>query len=203
MIIGIDIDNTISYTTETIMHYAGVFGRQHGLNTLPDLSEYYLEEALGWSSTAVEEFFEVYLEDIYREVQPKEKAGKIIQQLQQEHQILIITSRNRQSPYIEKATREWLQRNEIKYDKLILNATSNMYYFSKLSVCRQHGVEVMIEDHHDLAQELSPFIPVILFDYPYNKHIESENIMRVNNWVEVKKSIDYLAQGCILNKPIA
>ena len=31
MVIGIDIDNTITHTTETIMHYARIFGEQRGL----------------------------------------------------------------------------------------------------------------------------------------------------------------------------
>jgi hypothetical protein len=42
MIIGIDIDNTITHTTEMIMHYAKIYGEEQGLNTVPDLRYYYL-----------------------------------------------------------------------------------------------------------------------------------------------------------------
>jgi hypothetical protein len=34
MIIGIDIDNTITHTTEMIMHYAKIYGEEQGLNTV-------------------------------------------------------------------------------------------------------------------------------------------------------------------------
>jgi uncharacterized HAD superfamily protein len=203
MIIGIDIDNTITYTTEMIMHYAEIFGQKHGLNTVNNPNGYYLEEALGWSSEAVVEFFDTYLASIYREVKPKEQAREIIEQLQKQHQIMLITSRNYQYPGVEDVTREWLKEYGIPYDKLILNPSSNMHYFDKLAVCMQNGVNLMIEDHHDLAQELSEFMPVILFDYPYNKHVKSENIFRVGNWREAYQWIDNLTQTFELSRPIA
>jgi uncharacterized HAD superfamily protein len=203
MNIGIDIDNTITYTTEMILHYARIFGQEHGLNTVADPNEYYLEEALGWSSETVEEFFDTYLVSIYQEVRPKEQAREITQQLHKQHQIMLITSRNYQFPGIEEVTRKWLQEHGIAYDRLILNATPNMYHFSKLAVCLQHGVNVMLEDHHDLARELSEFMPVILFDYPYNRHVQSENILRVNNWHEAYSCLNCLTRAEGTSRPIA
>lgn len=203
MIIGIDIDNTITYTTEMIMHYAGIFGRERGLNTVPNLSEYYLEEALGWSSESVEEFFNIYLESIYREVWPKEQVSETIERLQKDHRIVLITSRNYRFPSIEEVTREWLKRNHIAYDELVLNATPDMYHFSKVAVCMQYGVNIMIEDHHELARELSSFIPVVLFDYPYNREVESDNIFRVSNWPEAYDWIERLMQAPGISRPIA
>ena len=58
MVIGIDIDNTITHTTETIMHYARIFGEQRGLTT-PDPRYYYLEDTLGWDKAVAEEFFPI------------------------------------------------------------------------------------------------------------------------------------------------
>jgi uncharacterized HAD superfamily protein len=203
MIIGIDIDNTISHSTEMILHYAKIFGQQQGLNTVDNPNGYYLEDALGWSSEAVREFFDLYLATIYREVRPKEQAREVIAQLHERHQVMLITSRNYQYPGVEMVTRKWLQENGIIYDKLILNPSSNIHYFDKLSVCMQNGVDLMIEDHHDLARELSQFMPVILFDYPYNQHVQAENVFRVNNWSEVCPLVDRLAQTYSISKPIA
>lgn len=203
MIIGIDIDNTITYTTQLIMHYAEIFGRERGVNTVPKLTEYYLEEALGWPSESVEEFFDIYLESIYRKVMPKEQVTEIIQQLQKDHHIVLITSRNYRFPGIEEITREWLEKHNIAYDELVLNATPDMYHFSKVSVCMQYKVDIMIEDHHDLAQELSSFIPVILFDYPYNKDVKSDNIFRVSNWAEVYDCVKRLSQIPGISTPTA
>ncbi|WP_054696161.1 hypothetical protein [Syntrophomonas palmitatica] len=71
MIIGIDIDNTISHTTEMIMHYVRIYGEEQGINTKADYSQYYLEDSLGWPIETVDTFLEGYLPYIYREVQPK------------------------------------------------------------------------------------------------------------------------------------
>ncbi|MGI5920455.1 MAG: 5' nucleotidase, NT5C type [Syntrophomonadaceae bacterium] len=203
MIIGIDIDNTISYTTQMIMHYAGIYGQERGLNTVPDLSEYYLEQALGWPKESVEEFFDLYLERIYRETWPKEQAAEVISRLQQQHRIVLITSRNYRFPGIEEVTREWLKQHGVVYDELVLNATPDMYHFSKLGVCLEHGINIMIEDHHDLARELSEFMPVILFDYPYNRQIESDNVFRVSNWAEAWDWVEQLARNLKASTPIA
>lgn len=193
MKIGVDIDNTITHTTEMIMHYARIFGAELGLNTVPDPHYYYLEDALGWDRETADLFLNSYLGRIYREMRPKEQAVEVLRQLKNEHELVLITSRNQQFPEVEKVTLDWLARYDIVYDDLILNATPNMHFFSKLEACLQHGVEVMIEDHHDLILELAQAFPVIVFDYPYNRHIQAENVYRVCHWQEVLERINLLA----------
>lgn len=190
MIIGIDIDNTITHTTEMIMHYARIFGQERGLNTIPDPSYYYLEDALGWDKETADEFLSLYLGRIYAEMQPKEQAIEVIRGLKREHEVILITSRNRQFPQVEEVTVNWLAQNGIVYDRLILNTTSNMHFFSKLAVCLENQVEVMIEDHYELVSEISPIIPVIMFEYPYNRHLSSDNIIRVKHWNEVRQWVN-------------
>lgn len=190
MIIGIDIDNTITHTTEMIMHYARIFGQERGLNTIPDPSYYYLEDALGWDKEIADEFLSLYLGRIYAEMQPKEQAIEVIRGLKREHEVILITSRNRQFPQVEEVTVNWLAQNGIVYDRLILNTTSNMHFFSKLAVCLENQIEVMIEDHYELVSEISPIIPVIMFEYPYNRHLSSDNIIRVKHWNEVRQWVN-------------
>ena len=67
-----------------------------------------------------------------------------------------------------------------------MNNTENMHHFSKLKACLENSVDLMIEDHPDLSLELSEKIPVLMFDYPYNNHLEVTNITRVKDWLEVK-----------------
>ncbi|WP_054696164.1 5' nucleotidase, NT5C type [Syntrophomonas palmitatica] len=105
---------------------------------------------------------------------------------------MLITSRNVQFPRIEEITKEWLEQYGIVYDRLILNTTPNLHHFSKLEVCLQNGIQIMIEDHHQLAEEIAQTMPVILFDYPYNRHLESDNIIRVQTWAEVKSWVKRL-----------
>jgi uncharacterized HAD superfamily protein len=92
---------------------------------------------------------------------------------------------------VEEVTINWLKRNKIAYDRLILNATSNMHFFSKLAVCQELQVDIMIEDHYELVSEISSILPVIMFEYPYNRHLlQSANIIPVRHWYEVKQWID-------------
>jgi uncharacterized HAD superfamily protein len=73
-----------------------------------------------------------------------------------------------------------------------MNNTENMHHFSKLSACLENDIDLMIEDHHDLSLELSEKIPVLMFDYPYNNHLNVTNITRVQDWLQVKAIIDCL-----------
>lgn len=190
LIIGIDIDNTITHTTEMILHYAQIFGKEQGINTIPDMRYYYLEDILGWDRKTADEFLNTHLGRIYDEMQPKEQVTEVIRDLKKQHELILITSRNSQLPATEEVTVNWLERNGVFYDRLILNTTSNMHFFNKLDVCLENQVDVMIEDHYKLVSEISPFLPVIMFDYPYNRHLLSDNIIRVKHWSEVKQWVD-------------
>ena len=193
MNIGIDIDNTITTTRETIMEAAERFNLENNRPNQFDLTYYNLEKSLGWDSPTTQLFLHNYLADIYRQVQPKPHALEVIRQLHAEHQIILITSRNRRNESVAAITLDWLKKYNVAYDKLVMNQTDNLHHFSKLADCLENGVEIMIEDHHDLALEISAQLPVILFDYPYNYHLRNDNIFRVQDWLEVQQTINQLA----------
>lgn len=189
MNIGIDIDNTITSTRELILDYVYVFDRENNLGTRVDLDYYSLEESLRWDKEVLKRFLSTHLTDIYRRVTAKPYALEVINALHRSHSIILITSRNQRDEAIKAATLEWLSRNQVEYDKLVMNNTADMYHFSKLEACRTNNIDLMIEDHHDLALELSRAIPVLMFDYPYNSHLDVHNVTRVKNWLEVKNII--------------
>lgn len=195
MNIGIDIDNTISTTRETIFAFAEIFNRENHLPTRFDFSHYSIEKSLGWDIPTSKAFLNSYLADIYRQVLPKPDAVEIIRELHQNNRIILITSRNQRDETVAAITKQWLAQHQIEYDKLVMNTTDNMHHFSKLTDCMDNGVELMIEDHHDLARELSAHFPVILFDYPYNNHLLHDNIIRVQSWLEVQQAINQLARN--------
>lgn len=192
MNIGIDIDNTITNTREIILDYVRKFDQENHLNTKIDLSQYSLEESLRWDAELLHRFLKTYLADIYTHVKPKPHAIEVIKDLHQYHSIILITSRNQRDLSITESTLEWLSRHRLTYDKLIMNNTENMHHFSKLSACLENDIDLMIEDHHDLSLELSEKIPVLMFDYPYNNHLDVTNIKRVQDWLEVKSIIKNL-----------
>ncbi len=193
MRIGIDIDNTITNTRETILVFLERYALAHSLPYSYDPSKYTLEEAISWAPRDLEIFIEKHLPDVYREVTPKPHAVEVIRDLHRNNYIALITSRNRRNGNIREITLEWLARNQVPYDQLIMNETENMHHFSKLAACLDNDIQVMIEDHDGLAVELSRFIPVILFDYPYNTNVRDDNIIRVQDWLQVKNALVELA----------
>ena len=46
----------------------------------------------------------------------------------------------------------------------------------------------MIEDKASTLLDIKEHIPVICFDAPYNRNIDTKNLFRVRNWKEVKKN---------------
>ncbi|MDD3364742.1 MAG: HAD hydrolase-like protein [Syntrophomonas sp.] len=189
MNIGVDIDNTITNTREIILDYVRKFDQENGLKTKVDLSQYSLEKSLMWDAKVIKRFLSTYLADIYASVRPKPHAIEVIKDLHQCHSIILITSRNQRDLSITESTLEWLSRYQLRYDKLVMNNTENMHHFSKLASCLENDIDLMIEDHHDLSLELSEKIPVLMFDYPYNTHLDVTNITRVKDWLEVKEII--------------
>jgi uncharacterized HAD superfamily protein len=193
LIIGIDIDNTITNTRELILEYVRTFERENDLRSELDPNHYDLEESLNWDAQLIKRFLGTYLKDIYTHVAPKPNALDVISALHLRHTLILITSRNQRDAAIKAITLEWLSRYRVEYDQLVMNDTENMHHFSKLAACLENHVEVMIEDHHDLSRELSEHIPVIMFDYPYNTHLEADNIIRVHDWLEVQAIITTMA----------
>ena len=189
MNIGIDIDNTITNTRDVILDYVRIFDRENDLSTRVSLNHYSLEESLQWDTELTKRFLSIYLTDIYQHVTPKPYALEVISDLHQRHSIILITSRNQRDQTIKTTTLDWLSRYQVEYDRLVMNSTANMHHFSKHESCLDNNIDVMIEDHHDLSLELSGIIPVVMFDYPYNAHLDVNNITRVSDWLEVKMVI--------------
>ena len=53
---------------------------------------------------------------------------------------------------------------------------------TKLEICQTINASMLFEDQIKYAQNVSPFIPVILFDKPWNQGFKAKNVYRVGNW---------------------
>ncbi|MGI6453580.1 MAG: 5' nucleotidase, NT5C type [Syntrophomonadaceae bacterium] len=195
MILGIDIDNTITDTRELIIEYGLKYINENNLPHPDYSSGYLIEEVFGWDQPTVDRFLEQYLVDIYDNVKPKKDALEVLRELKKDHRLVLITSRNRNHPFIRECTLKWLINNNIEYSALVMNPTQNLHHFSKLASCREHQIDIMIDDHHDLCLEIAQEIPVIMFDQVYNRHVNAPNITRVKSWLEIKRIIDRWTQN--------
>lgn len=189
-IIGIDIDDTITDSSEAFIRYARKYNEENGIIFPIDITQMELSKAFGWNNNNHLEFLETYLKMLLKEVKPKEDAVDVIKMLKDEgFKIILITARHErelEDPY--EFTKEWLRDKNIHYDKLIVNCKK------KELACMENGVEVFIDDSikncMDVYRELH--IPVMLFNSRYNKDEKCQGINRVYSWNEVYTRIKEL-----------
>ena len=182
MRIGIDIDDTTTNTWECFMpHYHKLFDVP--VEFLKSSKPYY--EAVK-HKIPLEEYFDAVL-PIYREVTPKvtlkENVKEIIDEIYKlGHTVIFITARGRETEDIYKTTKNYLDNYQIKYNKLIIDASD------KSKVCQEEKIDLFIDDSFKHCQAVSDLgIDVLMFDAVYNQ--EYKQFKHVKSWKEIYKYI--------------
>lgn len=113
MKIGIDIDNTICSTDEVIDIKIKEYIKEHGMSQ---------EEFFGDSSN-MDKFYKEKILEVIAEDPIKPYFLEVLKKLKDNNEIIIVTARNETfvkiSQSMRQATKDWLARNNIYYDKLI------------------------------------------------------------------------------------
>ena len=164
MIIGIDIDDTITDTYEVMMGYAqeytlDVLGREPIINETNSCSNHlYIQYLHNWN---------------------KDEDLKYLNKLKEEgHTIVLITARW-ETEYIDIVglTKEWLRENNVPYDKLIVNAEN------KQIAAKQENLDIFIDDSFKNCQMVSDIgIKTFIMDTRTNRNLDDERIKRVYSW---------------------
>ena len=114
----------------------------------------------------------------------------------EENKIYIITARDESGMpeeyygKMQQLTKEWLNKHEIEYDKLIFAKDKE-----KLQKCIENNVEIMIEDSPNNIKDISTKIKVIKFDCQYNKNVQGENIITAYSWYHIYDIINKTKKG--------
>lgn len=67
----------------------------------------------------------------------------------------------------------------------------NLHISDKLTFCKEHEIDVLIEDSYETCRELADNgIKSILMTTKMNSDIEDKEIVRVNNWDEIYEEIE-------------
>lgn len=189
MNIGIDIDDTISETFETLLPYAQKYTiedlkRKSEIDLRGDLSNhFYIVYVNGWNEQEAIAFWEKHYVEILRKVNIKKFASELINKLRNEgHKIYLITARwDMKTANVEDITKDWLQENNVQYDELIINASD------KLSVAKEKKIDVFVDDSFKNCKAISEGMDakVYLMNTKMNEKLNDENIKRVYSWPEV------------------
>jgi len=194
MNIGIDIDDTISETFETLIPYAQKYTiedlkRKSNIDLRGDLSNhFYIVYINRWNEQEAIAFLEKYYAEILRQVNIKKFAADIIKKLRKEgHKIYLITARwDMKKDSVEEITRTWLKENNVEYDELIINASD------KLKIAKEKEIDVFVDDSFNNCKSIADgtSAKVFLMNTKMNENLNNENIKRVYSWPEVYSLIN-------------
>lgn len=176
MRIGVDLDDTICRTTEKVHEKVEEYSKKMNLNPLDIMNDEILSQ----------NFFEQYLETIYKTVEVKREVAKVLKRLRSKgNEIYIITARkNDIVKNVNIITEEWLKENQIEVDKIIVEA----YGEKKADICKENNIELMIEDDpYNYKKIISKGIKCILFD-DRERYDLRQNYM--TNWLDIERYIE-------------
>ena len=185
MKIGIDIDDTLTDIRDKLKLAAEKYASELGKEKREDK---YIEDnnngttyqiKYGFTYEELKYFLSVIHEGITQKAAPRENCVEIIKKLHDEgHEIYIITARDsefHEDPY--KLSKDWLDKNNVYYDKLIVNARN------KLEICRKENIELFIDDQLANCTKLSEAgIKVIRITEYTDNH---GDIINKKNWNEI------------------
>lgn len=191
MRIGVDIDNTITNTLPILKRYCQKYNDEEVKRGLQMKSNGWASYNLfDWTEEESMAFCVKYLEEVVLQAEVKPGAKENISRLSSEgHEIFIISARFSpmfRDPY--GITERYLKEKGIVYDKLLVGM------FNKKSHVEEYKFDVMIEDEPPQIEDISKIIPVIVFDYDFNKNCKGCNIVKVNTWDEVYNEIQNLSK---------
>ena len=180
MRIGIDIDDTISNTASYLIEEAVVYDRLYKKKGVVDNTAYDFCDIFNWKKNDKYDFYKYIYQNEIHQMPIKPHAKEVINKLKKEgHKIYIITRRDfdiYKDPY--KASKNWLKKNKIKFDKLIVRAED------KGKACKELNVDIFIDDlPSNCERVLEEQVNVLMFDTPYNK--DEKRFNRVVSWEEI------------------
>lgn len=180
MRISIDIDGTIAKTGEIIGKKKAIYLKERNIK----------EEEFNDSKELWLDFYEEYMESIVRKVELKDGFLEVFQELSKNNKISIVTARSnnfvKSLIEMEKITKEWLDKNNIKYDKYY----GGCYGDGKVKACLDYKTDIMIDDDLNNCSALREAgIKTLLFD-DFERYNNIED--RVSSWKEVLNYIEKL-----------
>lgn len=197
MIIGIDIDDTITDTYAYMFPYSQKYTIEDLGKNIENIdrncmTHMYATTFHKWSEKEEKEFLDKYYEATLKNVKPKLFAIEVINQLKEEgHTILLITARFPSDKFdVEKLTEKWLKDNRIDYDKLILNAQD------KVKFAKDNQVDVFVDDSIENCKAMAEAnIKTYMMDTIINLSDKNDKVKRVYSWPHLYQEISKYQGG--------
>lgn len=192
--IGIDIDNTLTDIEEDLMKAAFTYAKSLGrtintkyLKSIDDNNDgNKYQKIFGFDYEELKYFLKDIQESITDNAEPRPFASEVIESLHLAgYKIIIITARDLEfhdNPYGQSEM--WLKKNNIYYDKLIVNARK------KGKICKQEKINIFIDDNISNCLDVTKCgIKAILFG---KKKEKDSTLISFDNWKDI---YDYISQN--------
>lgn len=176
MNIGVDIDDTITNTYETLLTIISI---KYGLNYKKLISM-----NLGYEEVKSNlDNYDLYKKDLFsvmaKSVTLKENVVEVLNKLKSEgNNIILITARNYEEygePY--KVSIEFLTKNNIPYDELFVNV------YEKGTFCKEKNIDIFIDDNVRNCNSVKDVgIRTVQFDTSFTPKVE--DVEHVSSWNE-------------------
>ena len=165
--IGLDIDNTLTKIDTALRKISEEFNVSE--ITVDDVYDYDLCVCFGVSKNSTQRFWNEREVDIIRESELAEDRYESIMNMfgNKDTTYHILTSRH---PMYREETVNWLKRNNIEYDKLIMTAGA-----SKIKHMKDLDIDLMVDDlpklFYDAHNDKSLKTDMACIKYPYNINV--------------------------------
>lgn len=192
MTIGIDIDDTLTNTSELLVAYAQKYNYEILKVKEPlDKNRVYsiinggqLEYGMNWTPDQANSFKDMFHTSVLENAPIKPFAKEIINKLKKEgNRIIFITARNNKGDRINDSysvSKKLLDKNDIEYDKLITEC------HDKLSVCKENNIDIFVDDKIETCLELkNGGVVSFVMNTPFNNQLDEKNIVRVFSWIDL------------------
>ncbi len=182
MTIGLDIDDTITESSELIVSYVKKHFNVDDINIVREILGGEIKDELL-------RFYDIHLGEMVANYKLKENVKPVIDRLRKSgHKVVIITARGytKTKDDIPKITKDYFKRHNIKVNKIIFNK------LDKEEVCLTNKIDIMIDDSIETLERIkAKGINVLLFNSLSNEHVKTK-LDRVNSWLDLEKYINNL-----------
>ncbi len=188
MKIGIDMDEVIVELLDSVIEY--YYEKTGKRFPREDFKTYDWGEIWGITmEEAIKIAHEFHDKSTIQDEKPLDQAVESMSSLLKENdEIYVITARPIK---YRKKVEDWIKH--YFHDSPIQVISAGDFYgntLTKAGICKKLGIKVILEDQNHIALDCAKNnIKVLLFDKPWNKKLEHENIIRVSGWIEAMKKI--------------
>lgn len=196
-ILCIDLDDTLSDTFQVIVDFARKYDIENygGTGILKELVDsrdhYYFARMLNWNREQLISFFNDCYIEYLEEIKAKKNSSEVIVKLKNlGFSICILTARReKENGQVYEITSNWLKKNNIEYDNLIINSINKGKIVDKMKA------KIFIDDSFDnclSVRNCSPSTKVYLMDTVCNSCIdglEEIGIERIHDLPELYNKV--------------